>query len=288
MGTKAASDSPCAGLGYTKYSSTVTHGVWPVKMTLDLYDLPSDSESDVDVGSLTDIQLARFYAKDSALTHSWRETNDPVMGGASNGTFTVKDGVAIMDGSVNLIPRLQAPGFIKFETYDMKPFPDASNCKSLRFIARSLTNYSGYRISIGNKHAPGGKFFAFGFKAPFEAPQGEFGEVTIAFKQYSDFWDDSTGKILHTCAEDTRYCPDAKTLSNMSPITFWAEGVEGSVHLEVKSIAATSCDTAGLPVSATSLDMCSLYTIKDRNCGQSDLDCKYAPYAKKFMSSLKD
>merc|ERR1711907_776165 len=110
------------------------------------------------------VHLARFDGSDKALAHSWRETNDPVMGGASNGTFSIKNGVAIMDGNVNLIPRLQAPGFIKFETYGMKGFPDASKCKSLHFVVRSLTNYSGYRVSIGNKHAPGGKFFALGYK----------------------------------------------------------------------------------------------------------------------------
>jgi hypothetical protein len=38
--TKSETVSPCLGFGFTKYDSTVTHGVWPVKMTLDLYDLP--------------------------------------------------------------------------------------------------------------------------------------------------------------------------------------------------------------------------------------------------------
>merc|ERR1711865_587709 len=35
---KADNNSPCSGFGYKKYDSTVTHGVWPVTMTLDLYD----------------------------------------------------------------------------------------------------------------------------------------------------------------------------------------------------------------------------------------------------------
>jgi len=39
--TKSTTDSPCEGFGYTKYDSTVTHGFGPVKMTLDLYDLPA-------------------------------------------------------------------------------------------------------------------------------------------------------------------------------------------------------------------------------------------------------
>merc|ERR1712199_118368 len=34
--------SPCHAFGFTKYDSTVTHGFGPVKMTLDLYDKPSE------------------------------------------------------------------------------------------------------------------------------------------------------------------------------------------------------------------------------------------------------
>merc|ERR1711934_969213 len=40
--TKSAVDSPCESFGFTKYDSTVTHGFGPVKMTLDLYDKPSN------------------------------------------------------------------------------------------------------------------------------------------------------------------------------------------------------------------------------------------------------
>ena len=40
--THSDSDSPCKGFGYTKYDSTPTHGFGPVKMTLDLYDLPAE------------------------------------------------------------------------------------------------------------------------------------------------------------------------------------------------------------------------------------------------------
>merc|ERR1712072_463207 len=43
--TKATDDSPCKGFGFTKYDSTVTHGFGPVKMTLDLYDKPSEEPS---------------------------------------------------------------------------------------------------------------------------------------------------------------------------------------------------------------------------------------------------
>merc|ERR1711988_294083 len=39
--TKSDSDYPCKSFGYTKYDSTETHGLGPISMTLDLYDVPS-------------------------------------------------------------------------------------------------------------------------------------------------------------------------------------------------------------------------------------------------------
>merc|ERR1711865_662792 len=39
--TKSDSDTPCSDFGFTTYDSTDTHGFGPVKMTLDLYNLPA-------------------------------------------------------------------------------------------------------------------------------------------------------------------------------------------------------------------------------------------------------
>ena len=36
------------------------------------------------------------------------------------------------------------------------------------------------------------------------------------------------------CAENKELCPDQKTLENMKTMSIWAEGVEGTVHLEVE------------------------------------------------------
>merc|ERR1712166_138380 len=41
--TKSVVDSPCESFGFTKYDSTVTHGAGPIKVTLDLYDVPTNS-----------------------------------------------------------------------------------------------------------------------------------------------------------------------------------------------------------------------------------------------------
>merc|ERR1712216_293548 len=46
--------------------------------------------------------------------------------------------------------------------------------------------------------------------------------------------------------------------------------------------------TALAIASSVPSSTCSLYQISDGTCGQSDLDCKYAPYAKKFEKGLAD
>lgn len=192
------------------------------------------------LGLAADVVLEHF---DKPI-HSWREKNDPVMGGKSTGTFTLENGVGVFDGEVNDVPALQAPGFITVESSDFAPWGDASHCKALALNVKSSTDYSGFRVSFGHAHAKGGKFFAYGYKAPFTAPQGDFGEVVIPFTNFSDFWDDATGNIIHTCAENKDYCPDEKTLRNMGTISIWGEGVLGKVHLELKSISATQCDSS--------------------------------------------
>merc|ERR1711959_717259 len=43
--TKSDSDTPCSDFGFTVYDSTPTHGFGPVKMTLDLYNKPSEDST---------------------------------------------------------------------------------------------------------------------------------------------------------------------------------------------------------------------------------------------------
>ena len=89
-----------------------------------------------------------------------------------------------------------------------------------------------------------GKFFAQGYKADFHPTVGSFGPVSIPFSNFTDFWDDATGKAIHTCAEKQEYCPDTKTLADMKTISIWAEGVEGHIHLEISKIDGYGCSAA--------------------------------------------
>eukprot|EP00949_MAST-11_sp_MAST-11-sp1_P002810 g2810.t1 len=176
-----------------------------------------------------------------ATTNPFTEKNDPIMGGKSTGNFTVSNGLGIFQGRVVDVPFLHAPGFIKAETGSSIEYPDVSSCSALFIEARSLTSYQGYRFSFGNAHPPGGKFFAFGFKTNFTAPMDSFERIVLPFDTFSDLWDDATGKIITTCKEDKKYCPDEATLKDMKTVSIWGEGVGGNVHLLIKKIGATQC-----------------------------------------------
>lgn len=192
------------------------------------------------VAEANNIILASFEGAEGS-THSWREQNDPVMGGKSTGTFTIENNLGIFDGDVADVPFLHAPGFIKTTTTDSKPFPDISSCMSIDLEVRATGDYAGYRFSFGNATAPGGKMFAFGYKSHFVPHVGEFATVSIPLKNFTDFWDDATGLPIKTCQDDSTYCPDASTLRNLNTMSVWAEGVKGKVHLEIRSIQASGC-----------------------------------------------
>jgi hypothetical protein len=174
--------------------------------------------------------------------HHWKQMNDPVMGGRSTGSFQINDGVGYFEGQVVDVPFLHAPGFIQVRTVDRHVFPDVSTCSGLQLILRAHVPYTGYRVSFGQAHAPGGKRYAYGYKATLEnVPVGEFGTVNVPFTDFTDFWDDATGDPIRTCQENDLYCPDELTLRNMMTLALWGEGVAGTVSLQVQSIVAVGC-----------------------------------------------
>jgi hypothetical protein len=179
--------------------------------------------------------------------HVWKEMNDPVMGGRSTGTFSVEQdrGVAVFTGVVKDVPFLKAPGFIQVRTTDKTVWPDVTSCNALEVEVRTNDDepYAGYRVSFGTTHAPGGKFYAKGYKATLRnVPAGaDFAKIQIPFREFTDFWDDATGEPIHTCEENALYCPDLMTLKDMKTVAFWGEGVKGEVSLEIKAIRAVGC-----------------------------------------------
>lgn len=179
--------------------------------------------------------------------HTWKEMNDPVMGGRSTGSFHVEDEIGVFQGEVVNVPFLHAPGFIQARTTDSIAFPDVSQCTALKLVVRSNNpEYAGYRVSFGNAHAPGGKMFAYGYKANLKnvPSDGEFSPIVVPFSDFTDSWDDATGDPIHTCEEKSLYCPDALTLKNMKTIAVWGEGFAGLLSLEIQSISAVGCGSS--------------------------------------------
>merc|ERR1712190_655686 len=186
-------------------------------------------------------------------TQKWLEQNDPVMGGQSTGTFTIDstNKVGVFNGTCAIVPFLKAPGFIK--AVSSGTTPDVSKCKNLVLNVNSKTDYKGFRMSFGNAHYPGGKFFAYGYKSNFEAPVGKFGDVELPFSGFSSHWDDGTGEPITKCVDDAKACPTEDSLKNIKTLSIWAEGVEGDVNLHIRSIRASGCDSLTSPETGVTL-----------------------------------
>jgi hypothetical protein len=182
-----------------------------------------------------------------ATTQRWTAMNDPVMGGKSKATFTVDNNAGVFDGAVAIVPSLQAPGFCTMQS-PRGSFPDISAADALEVVARQTSDYKGWRFTIGD--APrnpdsGAPFFVKGtYKANFAIPASEeFQTVTIPFTDFTYKWSDTTGEPTVKCVDDASVCPTAKYLKTPKQLTITAEGVEGSFHLEVKSITAVNMAT---------------------------------------------
>ena len=244
-------------------------------------DWGSDDDDDNSVPSTPDTILVADFSDGKP----WTATDDPVMGGQSTGAFTVSaDGVGLLKGSVKIVKFLtkcqggskdgeqcaddaignddtddatcpggvcvRAPGFIKAEKSGT--FPDISTCSGFvisckHYIGDPNGDYTGYRIGFGTQRAPEDlepHRWSSGFKAPFQAGM-VLNDVEIPFTAFSDDWDDATGEIIVSCADDQRVCPHASNLQDLQKLSVWGEGVEGDVNLEIHSIKAINCAGGG-------------------------------------------
>jgi len=189
------------------------------------------------------------FDKAASTTFTFKELNDPVMGGKSTGTWSLGNGFGILDGEVVNVPSLKAPGFIKAAA-DGK-FPDVSEFLdgSLVLSVRTTTpEYAGYRVAfVAGATSPsfscaaGGSLpFSRGcFKQKFSVPAGsDFVDIKLPFNTFSDKWSSTTGEHNVECAKDNSVCPTASKLAKIQRIEFWGEGAAGKLHLEVQSVSA--------------------------------------------------
>jgi len=188
-------------------------------------------------------------------TYKFHVLNDPVMGGVSTGTFEVdeENDIGIFNGTVKIVPSLQAPGFLSFEA-DGK-FADASSTISGGIALRLRTStpeYTGFRMVFAANAISPSRSCRWGaqipftggcFKSKFNVPpsnENEFVDIEVPFNTFSDHWDGATGEHTKECSEDPKVCPTADDLGNIQRISIMAEGVAGDIHLEVLSVAATT------------------------------------------------
>merc|ERR1711988_1081214 len=229
------------------------------------------------------------------------EVNDPVMGGRSNATFSLNqaDGYAVFDGHAAIVPSLKAPGFCNAETTDglgvLSRGADLSGTSHMLLKVRHTgPGYAGYKVSFAaDTLNPQFRSFKAGFQ--IKTP-GQWEVVAVPFSDFSNDWSPYTGRCdtvdptgkAHKCCNSTfpEVCPTEKNKHDISQLGLWAEGVEGKFHLEILWIGAAN--STALDAVSPVEDTCSLYQIQGSDCGQSDLDCKYAPYAKKFEKGLED
>ena len=118
-------------------------------------------------------------------------------------------------------------------------------------------SYGGYSVSFCNERAPSNRY-ARGYKANFNVmamPGSAMATIEIPFRDFTVRWDDATGDPIVTCEENEDFCPDVKTLRNMSRFAFWGEGVAGKVHLEIESIAASGCGSTGMGGTVVNMNM---------------------------------
>eukprot|EP00535_Pseudo-nitzschia_heimii_P006937 CAMPEP_0197190380 /NCGR_PEP_ID=MMETSP1423-20130617/21540_1 /TAXON_ID=476441 /ORGANISM="Pseudo-nitzschia heimii, Strain UNC1101" /LENGTH=545 /DNA_ID=CAMNT_0042642749 /DNA_START=66 /DNA_END=1703 /DNA_ORIENTATION=+ len=181
----------------------------------------------------------------SSPVNDWTTMNDPVMGGQSTSSLSIEadDGYARFSGTCAIVPFLRAPGFVTMVTgrYGSGSFPDVSTCQGLTISMRTDVEYDGFYVSFGTDRAPGGRY-AMGYKSHFElAPGDGFVETRLPFAEFSDRWDDATGKTIVACEDDPRFCPSLDTLRDMKTMSLWGEGVEGTFVLDVERIEAYGC-----------------------------------------------
>jgi hypothetical protein len=175
------------------------------------------------------------------------------MGGNSFSTFRVTaQNTGSWNGTVAIVPQLQAPGFCTLATSDgfgiTAKFPDVSAYTHLLLRLRSRTpSYRGFKVSFAaNTLNPQFK----SYKARFAlAEHSDWQTVAIPFTGFSNDWSPYTGDCdspadpdgaSHQCCskETPSVCPSKHNLRSISQVGVWAEGVAADFHLEMELIGA--------------------------------------------------
>mmetsp|Transcript_20517 Transcript_20517/g.34336 ORF Transcript_20517/g.34336 Transcript_20517/m.34336 type:complete len:239 (-) Transcript_20517:250-966(-) len=183
------------------------------------------------------VNLVTFDGAEETTSRRWILTNDPVMGGVSNSTWTVEDQnqQGVWTGGVEIVPSLDAPGFCNLMTSRGK-WPSASGYTHMIIRAKSTIPYKGFKFSFG---ADTLNLQFKCFKADFEMEStGEWEDIYIPMSEFSNDWSSYTGEPITKCSDDPSVCPTDKNLEDIEQIGFWMEGAEGDFDFTLKHVQA--------------------------------------------------
>jgi len=206
-----------------------------------------------------DVKLATFDG-DKATTASWKDLNDPVMGGASKSTFTVTGNkTGLFEGTCAIVKFLKAPGFAKIQ--GSGSFVDISAYDSISMKVKSSTpGYQGFKVAFAAPGIPKTSMFGgSSYKAGFNVTGSDWQIIEVPLTQFSYDWSGYTGRCdtkdpgglfskgkQHYCCDKSglqpskpEVCVDTKYLSKINQLELWAEGVEGDFNLEIEWVGAS-------------------------------------------------
>merc|ERR1711966_162070 len=189
----------------------------------------------------------------AGTTLSWRYQGDPVMGGASTGTFAIDSSskVGVSNGTVAIIPFLKAPGVIAAlstgQVADVSEFINGS----LQMRVKSDIPYNNWKMSFGAPNVPHKRLYQTGaFKADVKIEGSQWQTVSVPFSSFSWDWSTYTGEcsttdpdgVTHQCCDKDHpeACPTTKFLSSINSLQVWAEGAVGNIHLEIESFSVNT------------------------------------------------
>jgi len=186
------------------------------------------------------IPVATF---DGHANHSWTVENDPVMGGQSVSSWHITstaNGTAVgaWEGVCRIVPSLDAPGFVFARTDKQLTarFPPLWMSDGLLLTMRNIVgNVTLFQVAFCDSRLNPYRCQFGTYKANFTlppAPMASFATVHVPWTRFSDKWSRSTGK--HTA----EHPPPEASLSKVSQVQIWVEGMAGRFSVELEGIRA--------------------------------------------------
>lgn len=230
----------------------------------------------------TELKLATFDGA-KGTTASWRDLNDPVMGGASTSSFKITDDkTGVFNGTCAIVGFLKAPGFAKI--VGSSDYADITGYDSIALRVKSSTpTYQGFKVAFAAPGIPKTSIFGgSSYKAGFNLTGADWQLVQIPFTQFSYDWSGYTGRcdtkdpasafskgVQHYCCSQSglqpskpEVCVDTKFLSKINSLEVWAEGKEGHFNIEIDWIGATKTSLKSTRGNLVTFDGAATTTFK--------------------------